>query len=236
MASRGEEAHEHEIVVGEDETEDVSGSLVRRVLAHSQTPEERLELLLNERRREFEEQAARLQEAVDDLERREQLLRDSRASVERLLRVRTSELDSKELEQTELARELEAREERLASAEAELAERRSELGAVELRREAVEQRERALAEREEQSAALEARLLEAEAEAQEASAALAFVPGAAYRLVEIEPGKLDRGGALTVDEQEYSVVRIGPSPLPGDDRRCAYLVRGAREASSGGSS
>jgi hypothetical protein len=42
---------------------------------------------------------------------------------------------------------------------------------------------------------------------------------------------------VEVDEEEYLVARVGPSPLPGDDRRCAYLVLGPRlDSPSGGSS
>jgi hypothetical protein len=44
-----------------------------------------------------------------------------------------------------------------------------------------------------------------------------------YELRERE-GELPAVGAV-LDEEEGSmlVTRIGPSPLPGDDRRCAYL-------------
>ncbi|HEX2433199.1 MAG TPA: hypothetical protein VHI55_04530 [Gaiellaceae bacterium] len=37
-------------------------------------------------------------------------------------------------------------------------------------------------------------------------------------------GELPQVGAV-VDEEEgrMIVTRVGPSPLPGDDRRCAYL-------------
>jgi hypothetical protein len=234
MAFRQGEAHEHEDPPGEEA--DVPTSLVRRVLAHSQTPEERLEALLVERRRELEEQAERIKETVDDLERREQLLRDSRASVERLLRVGTKELNAREAELIEQAAELTARGQRLAADEADLARRRSELGAVELRREAVERRERALAEREEQLAAREAVLESREAAVPEAPAApqveLAFVHEAGYRLVEIEAAPLERGVTTIVEGREYRVARVGPSPLPGDERRCAYVEPGSRDVSS----
>jgi hypothetical protein len=44
-----------------------------------------------------------------------------------------------------------------------------------------------------------------------------------YELRERE-GELPTVGAI-LDEEEgrMLVTRIGPSPLPGDDRRCAYL-------------
>jgi hypothetical protein len=64
---------------------------------------------------------------------------------------------------------------------------------------------------------------------------LAFVPGDRYRLVEIEDA-LEPGAALAIDGVEHVVTRLGPSPLPGDARRCAYLVRGERGGASGGGS
>jgi hypothetical protein len=214
---------------------------MRKVLGGG-TPPEELEGLLAERRRELEAQAAALENSIADLERRESLLRDSRASLERLVRLGTSDLDSRESELAELIRELTAREERLQEAESELTRRRSELGAVELRRASVEQRERALAERE---VALEERELGSgvdepqvvsAAPALETAVELAFVPGGRYRLAEIGDAVLEPGSTFTLDDEEYLVARIGPSPLPGDSRRCAYLVRGPRGRSSGGSS
>jgi hypothetical protein len=58
---------------------------------------------------------------------------------------------------------------------------------------------------------------------------LVFLPGERYRLVDVEAVELTRGYAFDVEEVAYVVARIGRSPLPGDERRCAYLVRG-REA------
>ena len=57
------------------------GGLVRRVFTPGPTPEERLEQILAERRRELDEHAARFDASIADLERREELLRDSRAAV-----------------------------------------------------------------------------------------------------------------------------------------------------------
>jgi hypothetical protein len=208
---------------------------MRKLLGSGDSPDEGLEELVAERRRELELQAAMLEETVKDLERREGLLRDSRASLERLLRLGTSDLDSRESELVELIRELTAREERLGLEEADLARRRSELGAVELRRAALEQREEALAEREAELASREAGL-EPTHRSVEAAVQLLFVPGAAYRLVEIDGAPLAPGATFALDDEEYVVTRFGPSPLPGDRRRCAYLVRGVRRASSGGSS
>ncbi len=217
----------------EDETDGLA-ALVRRILPHSLGPEERLERLLAERRRELDEHAARFEETLVDLERREELLRDSRASVERLLRLGTRELDAREQDVARLVRELTEREARIREEETELAQRRSELGAVELKRAAVEGRERALETREAVLATREARLEEREADAQleaDVSSELAvpvvlFVPGPAYRLVEIEHRPVVPGTVIRLDGNEYVVARTGPSPLPGDPRTCVYLVRG----------
>ena len=225
------------------ETADGLGGLVRRVLTPGPSPEERLEQLLAERRRELDEHAARFDASIADLERREDLLRDSRASVERMLRTRTSDLEGRESELTDFLRDFTERESRLADAEADLARRRSELGAVELRRAAVERREREVTAREEHVAELESQLGDADTvralgePSAEQLAQLAFVPGLDYRLVEIDPsGRLDPGDVLELEGEEYVVARTGPSPLPGDRRRCAYLVRGARGVSAAGSS
>ncbi len=212
--------------------------LVRRVLSSGVDPEARLEELLAVRRRELEEHAARLRESIAELERREELLRDSRTSVERMLRLGTTELEAREVELTGYLRELTERETALAAAEHDVDRRRQELGAVELKRAAVERREEALAARE---AELEER--ETRAEARQASVEaettveLAFVPGTTYHLVELEPTPLAAGLELDVGDQSFVVARVGASPLPGDARRCAYLVRGnrARDESSGSS-
>lgn len=213
--------------------------MVRRILASEPDPEQRLEELLGERRKEIEKQAARLREAVRDLERREQILRDSRASLERLLRLGTSDLDSREAELVRLIDEVTTREERVRADEAQVARRRQELGAVELKRAAVQRRERAVAEQEEALARGESPPFgreTADGSSIGASPLLAFVPGSGYSLHELEQPAAPHprsGDAVLVDDEEYVVARIGPSPLPGDARRCAYLVRGPR---GGGSS
>ena len=196
-----------------------------------------------QRRRELEEYSALFDERVADLERREDLIRDSRASVERLLRLGITDLDARESDLVDLIRELTEREAALRAAEDELTRRRGELGAVELRRAALERREQALAAREEQVSAIEARLAErdgtpgSDEEPAETAALLALVPGGAYRLVTLEHSQRASGSTLELDGKRYVVARIGPSPLPGDRRRCAYLVQGVGGASpSGGSS
>jgi len=228
---------------GSPETTDGLGGLVRRVLTPGPSPEERLEELLAERRRELDEHAARFDASIADLERREELLRDSRASVERMLRVRTSDLEARETELTGFLRDFTDREGLLADAEADLTRRRGEVGAVELRRAAVERRERAVAAREERLTELEARLDETgsvrDSEGPSStprSTQLAFVPGPDYRILEVERPGLAPGDAFELEGEEYVVARTGPSPLPGDRRRCAYLVRGTRGGSSPGSS
>lgn len=221
-----------------ERTEDRKGGIVRRVLSPGSDPEARLEELLAVRRKELDEHAARLRESIAELERREELLRDSRASVERMLRLGTTELEARETELTGYLRELTERETALAEAEHDLGLRRQELGAVELKRAAVERRERAVetreAELEEREALASAHRTEPEAET---TVELAFVPGAQYHLVELDPTPLAPGLALDVGDEAFAVGRIGPSPLPGDPRRCAYLVRGnrARDESAGSS-
>lgn len=203
------------------------GGIVRRLRRTRPGPEDRLHELVEAHRRELEERTRRFEETLAELERRERLLADSRASVERMLRLGTRDLDAREEELARFLRELTEREERIRAEEDALARRRSELGAVELMRQQLERRERALAAR-------ERRLEEAEAESGAAEGArsheapapvgLAFVPGRRYELVEIEPTALASGGELVVAGVPYAVARVGPSPLPGDPRRCAYLL------------
>jgi hypothetical protein len=218
-----------------------------RVLAHAASPEEKLERLLAERSRELEDQAARFEHAMEDIERREELLRDMRASVERLLRLGTTDLTEREAELEHLDREITERRVRLSAEEAELDRRRGELGAVELKREAVEQRERTLAAREEELEAREAgRLVDVASQRQagerandlehDRQVALLFVPGSSYTLVEIDARTLRPGETIDVDDRTYVVTRVGPAPLPGDARECAYLERAAPGSSEAGGS
>jgi hypothetical protein len=236
MTSADEHDHDQEPEPGEEPR----GGLVRRVLGTGPSPEERLEELLAQRRRELEEHAARLRESIAELEHREELIRDSRASVERMLRMGTSELEAREAELTDFLGSITEREAALSEAEAEVARRRQDLGAVELKRAAVERRERAVATRESELAELEEQAAAREAEndpTRTESVELVFVPGERYRLVEIDATSLTRGFELDVEGEGYSVARIGRSPLPSDPRRCAYLVRGRGDVSaSGGSS
>ena len=218
--------------------DDRRGGLVRRVLSPGTNPEERLEELLAQRRHELDEHAEQLHASIAELERREELLRDSRASVERMLRLGTSDLEARETELTGYLRELTEREKLLAEEADDLGRRRQELGAVELKRAAVERRERAVEAREAELAEREAAVPTVRARDEPEEIELAFVPGANYVLVELEPVSLALGLELDVADETFVVARIGRSPLPGDSRRCAYLVRGVRgrEPSSAGSS
>jgi hypothetical protein len=213
-----------------DHTDERRGGIVRRVLAAGGSDAEaRLEELLAARRRELDEHAERLRESIAELERREELLRDSRASVERMLRLGTSELEAREAELSAFLHEITERETTLTEAEHDLGRRRQELGAVELKRAALERREQALSAREEELDARETQAAELESAAsQDGVVELAFVPGTQYRLVELEPTPLGPGQELDVGEERLVVSRVGASPLPGDHRRCAYLVRGIR--------
>jgi hypothetical protein len=214
------------------------GGLVRRVLSSGPNPEERLEELLAQRRRELDQHAEQLHASIAELERREELLRDSRASVERMLRLGTSDLEARETELTGYLRELSEREKLVAEAEEELGRRRQELGAVELKRAAVERRERAVEAREADLDEREATSAVAATLAEPVSIELAFVPGASYALLELEAVPLTPGSELEIAAETFVVSRIGRSPLPGDSRRCAYLVQGerGRDPSPSGSS
>jgi hypothetical protein len=196
---------------------------LRTLLRLDAPPETRLASLVGERRRRLEEHVGRFDESALDLERREEVLRDSRAALERLLRLGANELDAREVELAERLDELDVRERRMAAEEIELDRRRGELGAVELRRASIELRELALDER-------EAELVDREdrrpAVPDAGPPELAFVPGTAYGLVELENGTGSAvGSELELDGVKYVVARIGPSPLPADARRCAYLVK-----------
>ena len=229
----------HEPSTPERDEHGEGDSALRRLLRRRPTPEQRLAAIIDAHRHDLDEQRARFEQTIEDLERREQLLSDAKASVERLLRLGSRDLDARETDLARLIAELTEREQRLHEEEAELARRRGETGAVELRRVRVEQRERALEERERVLEEREAHIAGQEYEAQNTAPhtpRLAFVPGTAYRLVELDDTASISGRAIEIEGERYEIARIGPSPLPGDDRRCAYLVRGLREPASGGSS
>jgi hypothetical protein len=69
-----------------------------------------------------------------------------------------------------------------------------------------------------------ARTESAEPAAQQAE--LLFVATASgYRLLESEGGAAARGDRVELADGSFRVLRLGPSPLPGDRRRCAFLAR-----------
>ena len=123
-----------------------------------------------------------------------------------------------------------------------LADRRSELGAVELKRAAVEQRELAVAAREADLAEREEALEVSEQATTSAGRGRGCVPAPSLRPGSVlSPGR-DRSpglgaGALARGRRRRVRRRSGRTvPLPGDPRRCAYLVLGPRRSGSDGSS
>ena len=46
-----------------------------------------------------------------------------------------------------------------------------------------------------------------------------------YRLVDSGGTELERGDRVELSEGSFRVLRLGPSPLPGDRRGCAFLER-----------
>jgi hypothetical protein len=44
-----------------------------------------------------------------------------------------------------------------------------------------------------------------------------------YELVERDGDPPAPGEAVEVEDTSYTVTKVGPSPLPQDDRSCAYL-------------
>lgn len=201
-----------------------------------------VEELIGARGRELEERIAALHSAIHDLDDRESRVQRLQGSIETLLRDGSAELDERHAELAREAQELQARAETLAQAEAELEERRSELGAVELRRAATENREVALDRRQEELERLAAELRE-RTSALETRVADAAAPGVRARRTDehvlVEPrdgyrvlvrsGPAPEVGALVeLDAVTYVVARVGRSPLPGDDRSCAFLERSPR--------
>jgi len=210
---------------GADETEAAEG------LARERSE---LAVLRGELDSEREALAQRTQEL--DAER-EALAERARALDERTAEVealehRTTDLETRDGEQTE-------RETRLVADE--LAARR--------RSDDLDRRERRLAEREDELHAREARLLAdelsirrrtdeldqqrtAEPErrapmrtAGDLASCLLFVPTSeGYRLMALEASPPAAGERVEIEGTAFDVVRLGPSPLPDDERRCVYLA------------
>jgi hypothetical protein len=231
---------------GRGEADDRPRRGLRALFTPSVEVADEVEALIDAGRLELEERAIALGDAISDLEEREERVRGLRATVEALLREGSAELDERHADLARAAQELADREQRLARADEELEERRTELGAVELRRAAVERREEALeqrhAELERLAAELQQRIADQDerAEALERERApvsamattapvmrsdvhLLVVPGGGYRLVEADGPVPEPGAAVELGGVVYRVTRSGPSPLPGDDRRCGFV-------------
>jgi hypothetical protein len=64
------------------------------------------------------------------------------------------------------------------------------------------------------------------AEPAERQAELFFVATASgYRLLESDGVAAARGDLVELADGSFRVLRLGPSPIPGDRRRCAFLAR-----------
>ncbi len=211
-----------------------------------------LEALIIERGREIEEQTARLQTTIADLERREEQTGQLRSSVEEMLRNGSAELDERHAELSALAADLKAREESIRADERDIAVRKQELGAVELRRAAVERREETSAAREVELekaatdlAARQRTISEAEAAlargadeqapaqvvsqlphpnaAADAPTHLRYFVDHGYRIREFVGPVPAIDAVVEIEGRQLIVARVGSSPLPGDRRDCAYL-------------
>jgi len=208
-----------------------------------------VDAVISERGRELEEQTERLRQTIESLERREEQAARLRSAVEEMLRHGSAELDERQAELAALAIELRAREEAVRQQERDASLRKQELGAVELRRAAVERREETATEREaaleqaaadvrdrelelaerERSAAVVSDLAPPAAPKPEAATHLLYVARDGWQLVERDGPVPALDAAVDVDGVPLVVTRVGPSPLPGDPRPCAYLepARGA---------
>jgi hypothetical protein len=52
-----------------------------------------------------------------------------------------------------------------------------------------------------------------------------FVPGAeGYRLVSLDVTPPAVGESVEIDGERFEVARVGPSPLPADERPCVFLA------------
>lgn len=138
-----------------------------------------------------------------------------RAAVER----REAALAQRVAEVERARDELTARIDAAPSAQDVEAERARVAVALEAARAELEARENVIAE-------LERRLVDATATAPPAhrvDAHVAILPAGGYRLLEREGAPPEPGDEIEAEGAHYRVTRVGSSPLPGDDRRCAFL-------------
>ena len=168
---------------------------------------ERREAALDERQAELERLAGELRQRVDDVEHR------------------AAELDERAATTARAAHELAERDADLARRSVELDERGAQLSshaqetderAAQLARRAAELDERL-------SAATEPSAPSHPTHGPRSDAHLLVVPGLGYRLLAQAGPVPSEGEVLELDGTRYRVTRSGRSPLPGDDRRCAYL-------------
>ena len=168
--------------------------------------------LLGRELREREARLAGLDQRASDLDARDHAV----AERERLLaagelqgRSRSDELDAREHRLGEREDELHAREARLLADELGVRRRADELDA---------------------QAAAAPPALEPRAPARTAAQAAAdrcvlFVPGAeGYRLVSLDVTPPAVGESVEIDGERFEVARVGPSPLPADERPCVFLA------------
>jgi chromosome segregation ATPase len=218
------------------------------VVRREEAAEERWRQLL-ERERDLADQEARLEERERALAAREQEaaaagdeLAEREARLDALageLETRTRHVEAAAAQAAALRRELAAQEASMTSRARALADTAERARLLERRQTEVAARETALEEerrsleqaREELAGAVASAStglgLEAPARAGEtAQAHVLFVPaGESYRLVELDGAPPQAGEPVEHDGVAYQVTRVGPSPLPGDRRRCAYLQR-----------
>jgi len=193
--------------------------------------------LVAERGRELEERSAEIRAVVQELEHREERARELHLKVEQILRDGAAELDLRHAELSVRSAELDTRETAVVQAEARVEERRRSLGAVELRAAAVERREEAVRLRDRELEHRAAELAELARALDELGNTLAaagpqperedehvvLAADGRYHLA-VRPGPAPKpGDVVELDDGPYRCIRVGGSPLPGDDRRCAVL-------------
>jgi chromosome segregation ATPase len=234
----GEETIEQVIAAKGRELEERTERLVATVSDLERREEQARELqaavetMLREGSAELDARHAELTALAAELTRRDAELAAKIAELEE----RRTELGAVELRRAAVER----REEALAQRVAEVERARDELAA---RIDAAPSAEDVEAERTRVAVALEAARVELEARealiaelerrldeaataalpAHRVDAHVAIVPGGGYRIVEREGAPPEAGDEVEVDGARYRVTRVGFSPLPGDDRRCAFL-------------
>jgi chromosome segregation ATPase len=164
-----------------------------------------LEQAVTAEREALEAQKAALAEAVADLEMRVRSLAAAQASLaERQIRVGDLEERAAELERR--AADVDRREQRLANHTEALEAERAELAPATA------------------TVAMSPGVTTEETPHPSAAAThLRLVPGDRYHLDEAAGPPPSPGSTVDVQGAPHRVLRLGPSPFPGDPRRCAYL-------------